>query len=218
VQALDERIGDALEDVPLPAGLADRILARLSEQAATEEQQSAVPAESVVPAAAASRRSWLRWSAGLAAAASVAGIIAVALWPTQPAITAANINEQVRQFSDQEQPQSASSIDKGLPRGYPLSRHVYRMPRTQWRPVHGFLNRSDVNGVAYEMMFRGFTAQLYVAPLAVEGLPNSPPLRLDNVTGNRAIAAWQENGLLYVLVVQGDNRAYQSFIRRPVTT
>jgi hypothetical protein len=106
-------------------------------------------------------------------------------------------------------------LARTVPRDYPFSRYVYRLPRTTWRPIYGFLNRNDLNGVAFDLMLRGNTATLYVVPARVGQLPTSPPLRLGMATGGRAIVPWQENGMLYVLVVHGDERTYLSFIKRP---
>ncbi len=84
-----------------------------------------------------------------------------------------------------------------------------------WRPVKGFLGR-DLNGVAYGMTLRGFTATLYAIPARVTSLPSAPPQQI-MATGGWATAAWQEGNLVYVLVVRGDAQAYRSFIRVPRT-
>lgn len=220
VQALDGAIGEALEDVPVPVGLSERLLARLAAEQVVSAVESAKPPAEILEAApspatdGASRRTWLYWSLGLTAAASIAGIVATMGW-LRPILTADNIRAQVLQYN--EEPLASAPVERGYPEGYPLSRHVYRLPHTTWRPVYGFLHRSDLNGVAYDLMLRGTSATLYVVPTRVSHFPAAPPARIGTATGNLAVAAWQENGLLYVLVVQGDERAYQSFIRRPTT-
>jgi hypothetical protein len=220
VQGMDQAIGEAVQDVPLPAGLNERLLARL----AAEQGESAIEQEPPPPAVAAglpspatepvSRRRWLRWSVSVAAAASIAGIAGFYYLHTRGTLIAEKIDDESIAYYDQEEPQPAYALETA-PAGYPLSRFVYRLPGTRWRPVTGFLHR-NLNGVAYDLMFRGASATLYVVPTSVASLPSQPPLRLGMSTGNRAAAAWQEGSLLYVLVVEGSERTYQSFIRRPV--
>jgi hypothetical protein len=219
VQSLDRAISEAIDDVPLPEGLSERLLARLAIEGLVSAAENLAP-EGVPPAAAPAprassvpRRLWRSASIGLAAAASIAAIIAgVNLWQ-RPALTVETVKAQVLQYNDE--PLAGAPLEAGLPQGYPLSRYIYRLPRTTWRPVYGFLHRNDLNGVAYDMMFRGTTATLFVISAPAKQLPTAPPLRTGMASGNRAVAAWQENGLLYVLVVDGNDRAYQSFIRRP---
>jgi hypothetical protein len=117
-------------------------------------------------------------------------------------------------YYNQEERETAQPIETVKPPdGYPISRYVYRLPGTRWRPVHGFLRR-NLSGVAYDLVYRGAAATLYVMPQQSPSLPNAPPQRIGAATGNRALAAWQEGDLLYVLVVEGDERTYQSFVRR----
>ena len=70
VGAWDRAIGEALEDVRVPGGLSDRLLARLAaEQAAVSSPACAESDVSLAPStSSATRRNWLRWSIGLAAA------------------------------------------------------------------------------------------------------------------------------------------------------
>ena len=152
---------------------------------------------------------------GLAAAASIAGIVAAWNFAGSPRSRRSNIKAQLLQYNDE--PLASARWSAACPKATRSAAHVHRLPRTTWRPVYGFLNRSDLNGVAYDLILRGTTATLYVVPARVSHLPAAPPERLGIVSGGRAVASWQENGLLYVLVVHGNEQAYQSFIKRPMT-
>lgn len=220
VSMWDQAIGEALENVRVPPGLSDRLLARLAAEqtVAAAEAVSETCATSAMPTAnTVPRRHWLRWSIGLAAAASIAGAAVIGSWLGQPALTADSIREQALLFAQQEEPYPGKILAKLRPIDYPLSRHVYRLPGTIWRPVYNFMDQDGLNGVAYELMFRGSTATLYVVPAPEVDVPRVPPARLGTPTGGRSAVAWQENGLLYVLVVQGSDRDYQSFVKRPTT-
>lgn len=211
VQAMDRALGEAVHEVPVPAGLSERLLAHLAAtqivDAAVQEPTPSLPGKTTL---AVSRRRWPRWAAGLTVAASVALVVtAFYLRPTR--LTEQHVaREPVLQFYNQEQ----RSAGNNLPAGLPFSRHVNLWPGTTWRTVVGFLNRSGLDGVAYELLYNGTEATLYAMPVQAAGLPNSPPQKIGPVTGNRAVAAWQEGPTLYVLVVQGGERAYQSFVKR----
>ncbi len=220
VQALDQAIGRAMEDVPLPAGLSERLLAGLAANqitaAAAEAEAALGTSGNLTPLVKRPSRAW-RWSKGLTAAgltaASVAAVLAIATWMRPPALTAATLKVEVLQYRDE--PLTGEPTALTVPVGYPLSQHVHRLPQTMWRPIYGFLHRDDLNGVAYDLNFNGDTATLYVVQTQIKNLPPSPPLRSGVTTGNVVVVAWQESGLLYVLVVNGEERAYQGFVRKP---
>ncbi len=77
-----------------------------------------------------------------------------------------------------------------------------------------------VRGVAYKLSHAAAgTARLFVVPLARGGLPTSPPTGPQSATGGKSIGYWKTNGLVYVLVVDGDDRSYRTFVstaRMPV--
>lgn len=232
VARFDRAVFSALLKAPAPAGLSDRILARLqtatlalspesalsSEHVLSAEQSPASP-PSVAPRAMSrflSRRRILEAAAVLALAASVAG---VAIYLQQPGATL-NPNavlESAREFAGVDDPtpwQAALSVKP--PRAYPISDALNIDPTAaRWRPVKRFLGRS---GVAYDIAsLAGARATLLVASLddgpRIDGLPNSPsgkPL----MTAGTATVAWQSNSRLYVLVVQGGRDEYNSFFRR----
>ena len=103
------------------------------------------------------------------------------------------------------------------PAEYPFSAAVRHVAAIRWRSVNGILG---CQAVAYELPSRlGSRATLYVvSAMGLDGLDTVPALH-PFTTGGRCASAWQENGLLYVLVVQGDTAAYTSYLnplREPV--
>lgn len=97
---------------------------------------------------------------------------------------------------------------------YSVSRAI-AATATEWQMVDRFLGRG---GVAFRVRSsRGAAAVLYVVPLkgrqVLEVAGRSPPRRPD-ITGGKATAAWTDGTRLWVLVVRGGLRDYQSFMHR----
>ena len=102
---------------------------------------------------------------------------------------------------------------KAPPASFPLSTALRESSDVRWRPLEGFLDRS---GVAYELTGpRGGRATLYVVRRSVGGVPHQPPGLPAHQTGSWSASVWQQDGLLYVLVVQGDTRSYGEFLDLP---
>jgi len=99
------------------------------------------------------------------------------------------------------------------PEEYPLSRWVVRVREASWRHVDDFLG---CRGVVYDLPGpAGARASLYVvAREDIGDLDTSPTLHPFTTAGCCA-AAWQEDGLLYVLVVQGDPSIYGGYLNLP---
>jgi hypothetical protein len=101
------------------------------------------------------------------------------------------------------------------PADYPMSRDLRQSATTRWRRVAKFLGGE---AVAYDLPEIGGKATLYVVRRTVADLPTSPPDRPDLSTAGNSVAAWGSGGLVYVLVVQGDERSYaRYFDRGPLT-
>jgi len=206
LQRLDGALADAIQEVPVPDGLAGRLMAALP-----------LAGE---PAAFAHRhvRPWW-FAAALAVAALV--LVLVSIWQSArsvPWTATAVLEEAVALFSNGGQEAGRPISDSSPPHALPLSPAVHAWPQASWHSISGFLDR---NGVAYDLTSgRGTRATLYVVKRTVAGLPDEPPSRPALGTGNCTAAAWQEGSLLYVLVVQGDATAYAEFLdlpRGPVT-
>jgi len=196
-QCLDSRLSVAFHDVPVPEGLDARILARL----AMEKPQRPV-----------SRRWLLAGSALLAVAAGL--LVAVWLGPQSGEKVTEQyvLDEAIRCFEGAATESGQFVAEKSPPAAYPFSRAVVNLRGTRWRTVEDLLGR---RGVAYDLPGPGDTrATLYVLSSPVEGLDIGPSLRPFTTAGCSA-SAWQENGRLYVLVVQGEPSTYQRYLNLP---
>lgn len=233
IEAIDSAIAAVMVQSPVPAGLADRLLVALRSAApaptvfsaggAIESPAPALPSAGDLTLAPegerlrlAGRRPWLAVAAALAVAACFGGIWAV-FGSSQP-------------LSYEQVIAEAKSFDASLPaEGWKLPEDSQPDPwysisssisatRAGWQYVNKFLKR---NGVAYQLLSRSRAkAVLYVVPLdkvgrpvlevAGHSLPNHP-----DTTGGKATAAWTDGKRLWVLVVEGGQREYESF-RRPI--
>jgi len=238
-QQLDARLAAAFGDVPVPQGLAQRILAGMEaarartaaapedlpaaeapDEASPDEQPAAEPAPATPRR---QRRGSRRWFAGVVVAAGVAASIVVGVMNFQPPneMTRGDALASAIDFFDREEraePGPVLTADNE-PQGYPFSREVNRFPQTHVRRISGFLG---CDGVAYDMTNNrlGVEATLYVVKcegIQVADLRSGPPSFRDTVsTSGCRSAAWQSDGLLYVLVVGGSTKgAYDSFLPIP---
>jgi hypothetical protein len=228
VQQLDVAIAAAIDVVPVPEGLAARIMARLdaaSQPTVAAPHASALDAsgapqlgvysndslngESFVPATVQfeqasggapviphrmHRRRWLTAATMSSLAAGVlGGVVYVSQRPRE--YTPDEVRQEVLAFHGSNAPAVKLT---NLPAGLPPSRWLRLNPQPP-RRVSGLLGR---DGVVYEWYHRGTRVSLYAVRMRVPGLSKSPFSGQGSGTGLPS-AAWQEGGLLYVLVIDG---------------
>lgn len=208
---LDAVLRDVIRDVPVPEGLHERIVARLSFTVVKEE-----------PAAQrrSSRRRWMVSAASVVAASVLVGAF-FGLRPARGLGEAEILDAAVAMF-DATPPDAGQWLAGNVPeslKAFPLGNEVARRPNTRWREIEGLLG---LRGVAYGMSgWDGVRATLYVVQCDDDApeLGPVPPTEPPRTTGGRAAAAWRSDGLLYVLVVEGDADAYRGFLNpgRPLT-
>ena len=229
LQQLDVTLAGAFRDVPVPDGLADRITTRLAaartaEIPLAEHQAGAETAatEPIAEAAKPRRRLLRRWLvAGVAGAAVAASLLVAFMLPEQqPQVLQPEVVwEGAKDFFETERDAGGQLVAESPPPAeYPTSSDfsVARFPHVRWRPIRDFLGRQ---GVAYEIGRPGGPrATLYVVQCSVANLPAAPPLSPARTTGNRSVGAWQTGELLYVLVVEGGARTYESYLPRRTWT
>jgi hypothetical protein len=214
---VDARLTAAFHDVSAPEGLAGRLLDRLAATATQRDSRGQFSAPLAAPRAAAgvaySRRRALAVGGGVLA---VAAAIMVAVWLGQPGQR--RLSEQIV-LAEAIQSFETGAKDAGRPLSespaeYPVSRMVRHTGGAKWRFVDGFLGG---RGVVYDLSgLAGARARLYVVARGVEGLRTTPALHPSTSAGCSCCAsAWQEGGLLYVLVVQGDAATYEGFLNLP---
>jgi hypothetical protein len=225
IQRADVTIHVMFSDVAVPADLAAKISRRLSEVAGARPEgiatlSPALPCPTTV-APLPKRFLRRRFVAGFAAiAASAAVLAAVWLHFHQPTamLPGRAIDEAMAYFGQDNGPPGELTSIVAPPNDYPISPAIRRLPDVRWRRVEKFL---DGEAVAYDLPSQGGKATLYVAHRTVADLPDYPPSGPSGPTmstGGNFAAAWQSGGMLYVLVVQGDARTYDSYLNRgPLT-
>ncbi|HET6882980.1 MAG TPA: hypothetical protein VFI31_22615 [Pirellulales bacterium] len=226
VERLDRSLAAAVQQAPVPAGLADRILAQLAaadEQAAIEQREgdgrlaaaehpdedaASLDPEPLQEQRSGSIRRWLKTSAwaGLALAASL--LIALAVWPRET-LDVADVHARARElYQTDDHRLDLSAEAPPTPLGGVAPNSV-----AGWRPIE-FLGR---DGYAYELDNRRAKATLYVVPLQswfgprLGGLGTVPT---PQSTSGATVAAWTAGAQVYVLVVNGGMGSFSSFLPR----
>jgi hypothetical protein len=193
--AVDACLTKAFRDVAAPDGLAERLLAGL-----TVERRRC------------RSRRWLLAAGGLVAAAAS---IVLTVWLYRPRGPRASeeyaIYEAIQSFNDSVGQASQPSANQPALAGYPFSQQVLSLRGTMWRPLNDFLGR---RGVVYDLAGpAGTSAALFVvAANGVEWGDTLPASQNPSTTAGCCASAWQENGLLYVLVVKGDPATYGCYL------
>jgi hypothetical protein len=219
-QRLDRALVAAFQDVPVPGDLERRLLAAVgaaggrAAAAASESVAAVAPADRADLSSAARQPQSRRRFWALAMAAAV-GFIALGLsyWLVNhtPELTPSQLVVQAQEWlSDEDFHRAAwSPMTSQPPRAYP--RQYLAVAPAQWRRVETSLDRK---AVVYQIPFRqGKSAYLFVSQVdtPVAGIGSVPPRTpLPGATGGWSIGAWQADGLLFVLAVEGD---YRSLLR-----
>ncbi len=220
VQKADAAIKAAMADGPLPADLAAHVLHRLADAAAAKPIEP-VPAAagSPLPRPTAAPRlfSRRRVVSALAALAASAAVFAVVLFRQQPApIAKDDVLANSREFFERDVAAPGQLVSEvAPPAGFPYSRDLRQGPTIRWRRVGKFLGDE---AVAYDLPADGGRATLYVVRRSAADLPSSPPGRPDLSTAGVSVAAWNSGGLVYVLVLSGEEHSYDNYLDRgPLT-
>lgn len=202
-QAWDAQVRDAFADVPVPTGLADRLLAAVSDAGA--ESVVTVPQTAFW-----SRRTIL--SVGAAAAAVALVAVSMAYWQWSDPLTTDFVVQKSLIWVEQIDP--AGWRDDAIPTAdYPLD-PALALYNVAWQ-------RLSLPYDSHAVVYRGAlapdrsTASLIVIQTHLgETLPSIPPTRPDSSTGGLCIGVWKSQGKLYVLIVPGSPRVYLRAIRQ----
>jgi hypothetical protein len=95
---------------------------------------------------------------------------------------------------------------------YPLSTAV-RARALFWTDLSSIVGE---DAIAYDISIGGHRAALFVISSSDPVANAAPPAQPQSSTGGQMIGCWQTGGMVYVLVVEGDARAYQNLIRPSV--
>lgn len=234
VRDADRRLHAALHDVQPPAGLADRVLARLAAQAGQADADNtdvrvtdtddavrpAAPSPAATPPS--TDRGPTRWRrraflGGGVAAVAAAVMLAIQFWPEPPQPWSAEqvLDAAIALYARVDRTTGHPLAE--APSSYPPSRDLVELPpHSRWRRVDDALAGGDAVVYDIELAPRGPRAMLAVVSpgAAVTGLPDYPPPQpATPTTQGVCAAAWQEGDLVYVLVVEGGPREYERFLR-----
>lgn len=206
-ERFDRNVRSALDDVALPAGFAERLLAKCEAAVVTPAAPEEKPRKS-------SRRKWL---AQLSIAASLL-IVSLAAYP------AINTIWQARQpVTSDELAQTAVTwfdacgpgvqwipVNEKILAEYPLSSALRFRPKV-FRQV-------DESTVAYYLGSDGKRAILFVHQAKrPHPLLSNSPYRALPVSGGISLGAWKRDDVVYVIGVTGSNRRWpvDDFVIRP---
>jgi hypothetical protein len=218
-QRLDARLAQAIDDVEVPAGLRERILARLDAEAppangaAGASEVILAPVANLangVAAAPASRRRWLRSIAAVAAGLLLLAT-GYAFWPRHSVLTYDRLLNLSSQWHQQlrANPIWQPLAPREAIRGFPLAEAIGPGAR-HWADVSSLVGQA---ACAYDLTVAGGRrATLFVIANDGQIAGSTPPLKPGSSTGGLMIGCWQSGAFVYVLVVEGDERAYRSLL------
>lgn len=206
VQKSDSRVAIAFHDVPVPDGLADRLLAAL-DVAAPQADSIIAPKPATpdveLPRHGSSRRSLLRLAIAASVLAVIGGGLVLVNWFTPYS------NQQC--LADAKQARAQLTDRWNNPRVAPES----HLPKTRlFGSVKGWQATSllgDNQAVAYRFA-NGATLFVAQPSTTVAGLPSAPPAvpqqRAQQSAGTH-IGMWSSGGLVHVLMVTGPIEDYR---------
>jgi hypothetical protein len=216
IQRLDERIAAATHDVPVPAGLAERILARFERDVletrivANESSPREVAAEAVAPVRRRSRKR--TWSVIAVAVSLFLAVSLVTFWPRHHQLTDELLRSDsgactwYADLSDRAEWTPLGPHERGLAE--------YPFPNSVRATANGWTYASETVGqpaVAYRLA-TGRHAALFVIPSNDFDGRSTPLSKPQYSTGGWTIGWWQSEGMVYVLIVEGDERTYQDLL------
>lgn len=217
-QKFDRRIQSQLSEVPVPEGLASRILGALDQGTDTNVAASSRDALNealadrssaggeVRPAVSIQPTSSLKWLVGGAIAAAIAFLVVSMLQTPQPLLVD-DVHSAAQAWAKQQNGVKTIPVEgpelQELITNYPLSQLISGAVRTSASKLSNFLERQ---GAVYTLTAPDNSrAELLVVRLESEeeqtDIPIGRPKKNPFNTQGLSMLAWREEGLLYVLVV-----------------
>jgi hypothetical protein len=224
LQNIDLKISAAYHDVEIPPGLESRLLAAVGSVVAADaicgdsrdDTAIAPPTESFAELPTKKKRTlsrrWLVLAGSVLAIAAALSLVAFLWMDHSGGYTKQTVLEESIRFFDADLPAAPGHLlaESPAPNRFPLSKAIRSYGGIRWREVQNILGRS---GVAFDLpALPGTRATLYAVDLTIDNLDELPTRNPAN-TGGCYVAAWQEEGLLYVLVVRGDRGNYRQYLR-----
>ncbi len=225
----DARLRSAMRDVPVPEGLADRLLDAASQRDQRGRNGAEGPAAGdAAPELATTtssgrfrRRPIQRWTAVAAGLCTVAAAVAIVVWfgPWQNELTSRQVARLARTTWMSELDREAWQTSRPPLAKYPLDPSL-RFASIRWQRFRAL---DDPHAVAYQAALPPDRAAAYLLVVRTRRssrLPTTPPMVPQSTTEGLCIGTWQSRGLLYVLTVPGNQLKYrrainsQSFVMR----
>jgi hypothetical protein len=226
-QQFDTSVMERFRDVPVPAGLADRLLAAIEpprDQAVAESQALVAPLSSERDVRKGAeeagrwphrkrRRMWLTMAGSLTAAAALAGfLLLVPYFGVAEPLPDDRLPGEILAWADavvrqgwNEDLQTAQSLRR------PLDRAVRANPQ-RWCSI---TTAYDSQTIVYDVAPPGADmALVFCMQCRVPNstLPSMPPWNAFSATGGLTLGVWRHGDMVYVLVVRGGPRRYRELI------
>lgn len=211
----DEQLCANLTDVEIPPGAESRLLDRLTAELELLRQASLSPTDAAKvelpersPVDEPRKKLLSRKRRGLMAVAAgllIATGLAVWSWQPQPQVDVILLAEHWQaNLAEKWQ-----ALPPG-PKGYPVPSDLAYSPRG-WQRMADF---GGYRGVAYDFSRPAAPAVLFVVRVMPDQqLPKRPPRLPQYSAGGRMMAAWIADKWLCLLVIDGNQRAYETLLR-----
>lgn len=232
-QQFDRAVRGAVQDVPVPAGLLEQLLAsagQVSSQVSSAEQASLANAAVELPAADFARDelqprpmqpSRVKRARFLAILTTIAAVVVLALsirayLPTpQKVVTAGELSERVDRWLVEVLPPAGwnRDLNQAPLKTHPLATSI-RVKPLRW---HALATADDSRAVVYDLTRPGRQrAVLFVLQSPAKYSVAAPPASTQLLASRgMRVVAWQAGEHLYVLAVQeGDGQHLDDFLRR----
>jgi hypothetical protein len=202
----DRHARTAMHDIPVLAGLEERLLAALAPRnaglMAPNEDAVVLSASPRVASIGGARPRRLMWGLGIAASLLIAAVAAWESWKPSP--WSADEIPRLAQTWEGDLPNEWS--DRALPSGVTLPASLAGFIQ-DWQ----LLSIKGRDAIAVRLRQGRLLATLFIIDEHVVGLPNSVPRNPQSSTGGWTVGFWREHGKLNVLLVQGNAEHYKQF-------
>lgn len=226
-QQFDASVGWVFRDVPIPADLADRLLAAVE---TSPDPAAAVPSELPSPKSSESassqdlkssrrwprgvhRRTWAVLAGSLAAVAALVGFLLVApQFGVREPVADERLPREIMVWNDAVVRQGwKDDVRAAELSERPLDRDVRGMPRRWCRIATAY----DSGTIVYDLAPPGADEAVVFcirSKARNSALPDAPPWNAFSATGGLTLGVWRRGEMVYVLAVRGDARRYREFI------
>ncbi|MFO0903912.1 MAG: hypothetical protein U0939_12980 [Pirellulales bacterium] len=210
-QAFDRAVQSQIADLPVPAGLAQRLLAQLTApEAASTEVGLAEPAAAAFPPV--SRRARRVWLSATAAAACLTLALSGVWWWSHTVRPPASAEELAAAASEWgtalQQSETWNSALEAAPREYAPSRQV-RAKALGWQTMSTPFDRQATSYALQGPLSDGW---LIVLRSSASFLPSDDRPRKLPTTGAWAVHAWVEGPQVFILVTRDRPRHAEQFL------